>query len=61
VSSDILATLRYGLAPADRGLILSPELPIWTFPADYIDKLQSVLVEVNPDLAVGRDKTDTSR
>ena len=61
VSSDILATLRYGLAPADRGLVHSEELPIWTFPADYIDKLQSVLIEVNPDLSRDRDKTDASR
>jgi len=53
VSSDILTTLRYDLAPADRGLVLSEELPIWTFPADYIDKLRGVLIKVNPDLARG--------
>jgi esterase/lipase superfamily enzyme len=61
VSSDILATLRYGLTPADRGLVLSPELPIWTFPADYIDKLRSVLIEVNPDLAGDRGNKEISR
>jgi esterase/lipase superfamily enzyme len=61
VSSDILTTLRYDLAPADRGLVRSETLPIWTFPADYIDKLRSVLIEVNPDLAGDRDKTDSAR
>jgi uncharacterized membrane protein YqhA len=61
VSSDILTSLRYGLAPADRGLVLSEDLPIWTFPADYIDKLRSVLIKVNPGLAGGRDKTDAAR
>jgi esterase/lipase superfamily enzyme len=61
VSSDILATLRYGLAPADRGLVLSAELPIWTFPPDYIDKLRGVLIEVNPDLAGKSDSKEIPR
>ncbi len=61
VSSDILTTLRYDLAPADRGLALSEELPIWTFPAYYIDKLRGVFIEVNPDLAGDLDKNDTAR
>jgi len=45
VSSDILATLAYGLGPSERGLVQSdPDLPIWTFPSDFIARLQQALV-----------------
>jgi hypothetical protein len=43
VSSDLLMTLLYDLEPGERGLIRAEELPIWTFPPDYIDRLRSAL------------------
>jgi esterase/lipase superfamily enzyme len=53
VSSDVLMTLMYNLAPADRGLVMSEQEPIWTYPADYVEKLRQALGRVNPALAVG--------
>ena len=49
-SSDILVSLLYNLKPAERGLEKDAELPIWTFPPDYIQKLQTVLMSANPEL-----------
>jgi len=44
VSSDILATLKYGLTPAERGLIRQdPNLPSWSFPPDFVDRLRAQL------------------
>ena len=43
-SSDILATLMFDIAPADRGLEQREAGAIWTFPADYIDRLRLALV-----------------
>jgi esterase/lipase superfamily enzyme len=40
VSSDILMTLKYKLKPQDRGLIRNKELPLWSFPDDYISQLR---------------------
>jgi esterase/lipase superfamily enzyme len=53
VSSDVLMTLMYNLAPADRGLVMSEKGPIWTYPADYVEKLRQALGRVNPALGVG--------
>jgi len=53
VSSDILATLRYDLPPDQRGLLRDAKFPLWVFPADYIERLRSVLVRMNPDLSKG--------
>lgn len=39
VSADLLSTLRYGLTPAERGLSLRPDGPVWYFPADYAERL----------------------
>jgi esterase/lipase superfamily enzyme len=52
-SSDILVSLMYGLKPAERGLKKDAELPIWTFPSDYIQKLRAVLMALNPELSKG--------
>ena len=52
VSSDILMTLLYDLTPGDRGLVLREDLPIWTFPPDYVARLRESLGRVNPALAV---------
>ena len=44
-SSDILATLIFDLKPEERGLEQTGGRPIWTFSADYIDKLRAALVK----------------
>jgi len=44
-SSDILATLMFDLKPAQRGLEQTNGEPIWTFTADYIDRLRAALLE----------------
>jgi esterase/lipase superfamily enzyme len=49
-SSDMLAALRYGLSPGDRGLVLMPDVPVWTFPPDYIVRLRQAIVRANPSL-----------
>jgi esterase/lipase superfamily enzyme len=44
VSSDILATLAYGLGPGERGLVLTDtSLPIWSYPPDFIERLRASL------------------
>lgn len=40
VSSDVLMTLKYGLAPAQRGLVRHPTQPVWAFPRDYEQRLR---------------------
>jgi esterase/lipase superfamily enzyme len=45
VSSDILMALMYDLEPEERGLVRSPDRPIWTFPDDYIQRLRAVLLK----------------
>ncbi|MGD8337141.1 MAG: hypothetical protein PVG81_12295 [Desulfobacterales bacterium] len=44
-SSDILATLTFDLKPGERGLEQAGGRPIWTFSADYIDKLRASLIK----------------
>ena len=51
VSSDLLATLRYDLTPAQRGLTQDPETGVWEFPVDYLSRLEGAIFEVDPDLA----------
>lgn len=54
VSSDMLTYLAYNVGPARRGLVKAvDDLPVWTFPPDYIERLRKVLVEMNPSLAGG--------
>jgi len=48
-SSDILMTLMHDLKPDERGLVQSEDIPIWTFPPDYIQRLRAALLEVLPD------------
>ena len=50
VSSDILATLRYDLGPAKRGLTQNPESGVWEFPTDYLARLENVIYGVDPEL-----------
>lgn len=40
VSSDILVTLLYDLSPEERGLVILSDLPTWSFPDDYIERLE---------------------
>jgi esterase/lipase superfamily enzyme len=47
VSSDILMSLRYGLAPAERGLEQRDDSPIWRFPADYLTRLEAGIVRAD--------------
>jgi hypothetical protein len=50
-SSDLLMSLRYDLAPSERGLVRSENNPVWSFPPDYITRLRSAIVKANPALA----------
>lgn len=50
VSSDILMTLLYDLAPENRGLKWSDSMPIWTFPDDYTKRMLQSLATSNPEL-----------
>ncbi|MGB5590507.1 MAG: alpha/beta hydrolase [Gammaproteobacteria bacterium] len=50
-SSDILVSLMFGLSPQQRGLVRSPDMPVWQFPPDYIDRLWAELARVDPDFA----------
>jgi esterase/lipase superfamily enzyme len=43
VSSDVLATLRYGRGPEERGLARKADGVAWEFPDDYIQKLRSAV------------------
>ena len=51
VSSDILMTLMYDLSVEQRGLVRGPDLPVWQFPPDYINRLWAALVKVSPKFA----------
>ena len=55
VSSDILATLKYGLTPAERGLIREdPNLPIWSYPPDFVDRLRGQLAREETEQPTAR-------
>lgn len=43
VSSDVVLSLRYDLAPDERGLLLDPGSPVWTFPDDYLERAGAAL------------------
>ena len=49
-SSDLLMTLMYDLGPRERGLERTAENPVWSFPADYIDRLVQTIRTVDPNL-----------
>ena len=61
VSSDILMTLRYGLAPAERGLEQSGDSPVWRFPDDYLPRFESALAQAvaRRHAVRGQDKPHT--
>jgi len=51
VSSDLLATLRYDFGPAQRGLARADDSLIWTFPGDYLSRLEASVFAADPELA----------
>jgi esterase/lipase superfamily enzyme len=51
VSSDVLMTLAYGLTPEQRGLVEQDDLPIFTFPPDYITRLWAAIETADPEFA----------
>jgi esterase/lipase superfamily enzyme len=51
-SSDALMTLYYGLNPKQRGLVEQEDLPVYTFPSDYISRLWSAIEKIDPEFAV---------
>jgi esterase/lipase superfamily enzyme len=50
-SSDILMTLYYYLTPEQRGLIEQEDMPIYSFPPDYIKRLWGAIENVDPEFA----------
>jgi len=52
VSSDLLTNLMYGPGPRKRGLVRTEETPVWSFPADYIDRLVQSIRTANPNLKI---------
>lgn len=50
-SSDVLMTMYYGLTPEQRGLTEQEDLPIFTFPPDYISRLWNTIETVDPEFA----------
>jgi len=50
-SSDVLMTMYYSLTPEQRGLVEQEDLPIFTFPPDYISRLWSAIETVDPEFA----------
>ena len=50
-SSDVLMTLYYGLTPEQRGLVEQDDLPVYTFPPDYISRLWDAIEAVDPKVA----------
>ncbi len=51
VGSDLLMTMYYGLTPEQRGLVEQQDLPIFTFPSDYISRLWNAIETVDPNFA----------
>ncbi len=47
-SSDVLMTLYYGLAPQQCGLVEQKDLPVYTFPSNYISRLWSAIEKIDP-------------
>jgi hypothetical protein len=50
-SSDLLMTLYYGLTPEQRGLVEQDDMPVFTFPPDYISRLWGAIETVDPEFA----------
>ncbi len=46
--------MRYGLPPADRGLIRAEDGAMWTFPEDYPKVIRTIGKEQEAELAQSR-------
>ncbi len=44
-------TLYYSLSPEERGLVEQQDLPVYTFPPDYITRLWASIEKVDPVFA----------
>src|SRR5262249_47455519 len=55
VSSDVLLSMVYPFDPTWRGLVHAPGLGLWTFPADYPQRVGDAVCEAAPQLR--RDAT----
>ncbi len=60
-SSDVLMTMYYGLTPEQRGLVEQEDLPIYTFPSDYISRLWSAIEKVDPVFAAAYRQLQASQ
>ena len=60
-SSDVLMTLYYGLSPSQRGLIEQDDMPVYTFPPDYISRLWQAIESTDPEFAAAFRKLKSSR
>lgn len=49
VSSDVLLSLLTGLSPSERGLVLHPDLPLWGFPPDYVERSRTMMDRLDTD------------
>ncbi len=59
VSSDVLMTLVYGLTPEERGLQLKPDMPVYEFPPDYLNRLWVALARVDPGFQRAYERRET--
>ena len=50
-SSDVLMSIHYDLTPEQLGLVEQEDLPIYTFPLDYIARLWDAIQAVDPVFA----------
>jgi hypothetical protein len=46
ISSDVMMSLKYGLAPAGRGLIREKDDPVWKFPPYYVEDLKKTAIRL---------------
>lgn len=54
-SSDVLMSIYYDLPPAQRGLLSQDDMPVYTFPEDYIPQLWQAITTVDPEFAKDLD------
>ncbi len=50
-SSDVLMSIYYDLPPGQRGLVSQEDMPIYTFPPDYITRLWQSIRAVDPEFS----------
>ena len=54
-SSDVLMSIAYDLSPEQRGLASQEDMPIYTFPDDYISRLWEAIRVVDPEFSQDLD------